>query len=222
MKTVFRLPEKTEFNKRIPKQKFYENIAISPALKRDFIEQIRNVYWRNKIAAATVNVAAGVTVTEVEVFEIELSGGALNEELLRQIDRKIPYHIIFILKYEERYQLWISYKEPAAAGRGAFKVESCYHTDWLYENDFSLRIEGLDLDAVYENFVRQIAGSALRPERDAAESLKRSVERETRRRRLEKQINALENKIRREKQLNRRMELNTELKHLREKVTELL
>ena len=83
MKTVFRLPEKTEFNKRIPKQKFYENIAISPALKRDFIEQIRNVYWRNKIAAATVNVAASVTVTEVEVFEIELSGGALNEELLR-------------------------------------------------------------------------------------------------------------------------------------------
>ena len=75
---MFRLPEKTEFNKRIPKQKFYENIAISPALKRDFIEQIRNVYWRNKIAAATVNVAAGVTVTEVEVFEIELSGGALN------------------------------------------------------------------------------------------------------------------------------------------------
>lgn len=217
---MFGLPRTTAVDKRIPKRKFYEKIPISPALKRDFIEQIRNVYWRNKIAAATVNVAAGATVTEVEVFEIELSGGALNEELLRQIDREIPYHIVFALEYGERHQLWISYKEPAAAGRVAFKVESCYHTDWLYENDFSLKIEGLDLDAVYENFVRQIAGNALRRGRDAAESLKRSVERETRRRRLEKQIDALENKIRREKQLNRRVEMNAELKNLRKTAEE--
>ena len=27
------LPKTTEFNKRIPKQKFYENMDISPALK---------------------------------------------------------------------------------------------------------------------------------------------------------------------------------------------
>lgn len=28
------LPKTTEFNKRIPKQKFYENMDISPALKK--------------------------------------------------------------------------------------------------------------------------------------------------------------------------------------------
>ena len=28
------LPKTTEFNKRIPKQKFYENLEISPALKK--------------------------------------------------------------------------------------------------------------------------------------------------------------------------------------------
>lgn len=40
----------TEFGKRIPKQKFYENITVSPALKRVFIEQVKTIYWRNKIA----------------------------------------------------------------------------------------------------------------------------------------------------------------------------
>ena len=30
-----------EFNRRIPKQKFYENMDISPALKKIFVEQVK-------------------------------------------------------------------------------------------------------------------------------------------------------------------------------------
>lgn len=48
---MLELPKSTEFNKRIPKQKFYENIAVTPAMKKAFVEQIRIIYWRNKIAA---------------------------------------------------------------------------------------------------------------------------------------------------------------------------
>ena len=33
------LPKSTEFDRRIPKQKFYEKIDISPVLKRIFVEQ---------------------------------------------------------------------------------------------------------------------------------------------------------------------------------------
>ena len=42
------LPQSTEFNKRIPKQKFYEHITVSPALKKSFVDQIRMIYWRNR------------------------------------------------------------------------------------------------------------------------------------------------------------------------------
>lgn len=64
------LPVTTEFNKRVPKQKFYENLTVSPALKRVFVEQIKLIYWRNKLAPATLNIDAGEQVTELEVFEI--------------------------------------------------------------------------------------------------------------------------------------------------------
>lgn len=50
---------------------------------------------------------------------------------------------------------------------------------------------------------------------DSGESLKESVERDERKKQLEKQIAALENKMRREKQLNRQMEMNAELKRLK-------
>ena len=35
---MFGFPASTEFGKRIPKQKFYENIDITPALKRVFAD----------------------------------------------------------------------------------------------------------------------------------------------------------------------------------------
>nr|WP_106790126.1 DUF4391 domain-containing protein [Massilistercora timonensis] len=210
------LPKTTEFNKRIPKQKFYEQIEITPALKRVFIDKIRTIYWKNKLAATTLNIAAGERVNEIEVFEVRLTEPLLDEAVLKQIDKEIPYHILFLLEYDGKYQAWIGYKEVAESGKNAFKVSRYYHTDWLEEENLPLKIEGLNIDSIYDNFVRQIAGGALQA--DMSESLKESVEKETLRLNLQKQISALEAKMRKEKQLNRCMEINTELKLLKKQL----
>lgn len=216
------LPKSTEFNRRIPKQKFYENISVSPTLKRVFIEQIKVIYWRNKVTATTMNLAAGETVTELEVFEVKLNGQQLDESVLRQIDKEIPYHILFLLEYDGKYQAWTAYKEAAAFGSNAFKVGTYYHTDWLPETELPLKVEGLSVDKVYENFVRQIAGDALRSEEGKTESLKESVERDNRRQELEKQVAALQTKVRKEKQLNKQVQLNAELKKLKKELEVLV
>lgn len=210
---MLNFPKSTEFNKRIPKQKFYENIAVTPAMKRAFVEQIKIVYWRNKIATATLNLAAGGQVTEIEVVEVRLSAPELDESVLRQIDREIPYHILFLLEYEGKYRAVIGYKE-AAAGKTAFKVDRYYSTDWLDEDDLPVHLEGLTLDAVYENFVRQIAGDVLVEENGT--TLKESIEQQKQREQLEKQIVALEAKIRKEKQPRKKFELVQNIKVLKE------
>lgn len=206
-------PISTEFNKRIPKQKFYDNLDVSTTLRRVFVDQIRLVYWRNKLAASTLNIAAGEVVSEVEVFEVRLNEPKLDEAVLKQIDKEIPYHILFIMTCDGKAQAWIGYKEAAASGSSAFKVNRYYHTDWMPEDELQLRIDGLNMDTVYESLVRQIAGDKLQA--DSGESLKESVERDEKKKQLEKQIAALESKMRREKQLNRQMEMNAELKQLR-------
>ena len=205
-------PISTEFNKRIPKQKFYDNLDVSPTLRRVFVDQIRLVYWRNKLAASTLNIAAGEVVSEVEVFEVRLNEPKLDEAVLKQIDKEIPYHILFILTCDGKAQAWIGYKEAAASGSSAFKVNRYYHTDWMPEDELQLRIDGLNMDTVYESLVRQIAGNKLQAE--SGESLKESVERDEKKKQLEKQIAALESKMRKEKQLNRRIEMNAEFKKL--------
>ncbi len=212
------LPKSTEVNRRIPKQKFYENLTISPTLKRVFVEKIKVIWWRNKIAAATTNLAAGETVTELEVFEVCLSAPHLDEAVLRQIDKEIPYHILFLLEHEGRYQAWTAYKEAAASGINAFKVGTYYHTDWLEESALPLKLDGLNIEQVYENFVRQIAGEALS---GVGETLKESVERDERRKELQKQIAVLQVKVWRERQLNKQVELNMKLKQLRRQLDDL-
>ena len=206
------LPQSTEFNKRILKQKFYENLTVSPVIKKAFAEQIKIIYWRNKIAASTVNLSDGEQVTEIEVIEIRLNAPELDENVLRQIDREIPYYILFLLEYDDKYRAVIGYKEAVTAGKTAFKVEQYYYSEWLEEQELPVHLEGLTLDAIYENFVRQIAGEKLNDERST--TLKESVEKQKQREQLKKQIAMLEARMRKEKQLNRKMELKAELKKM--------
>ncbi len=209
----------TDFNKRIPKQKFYENLTITTALKNEMKDAIRTIYWRNKIAISTMNLAEGNNVTEIEVIEIQLNRPRLDESVLRQIDREIPYHILFLLEYDNKYQAWIGYKEAAASSANVLKVSGYYHTVWLVENELQLKVEGLDMDAVYENFVRQIAGDRL--QLIQGEALEEAVVRSEKKMQLEKQIERLRVKRQREKQLNRQVELNAEIKKLRKELEEL-
>ena len=214
------LPKSTEFNKKIPKQKFYENLEISPALKKIFIEQVDKILWSYKIASSSTNLADGNLVKEIEVFEVFLKSPNLDDELLRHIDRAVPYHIVFILEYQGRYKACISYKEATISGNMAFKVNSYYYTDWLDKQNLHLKLEGLNLDAAYENFVRQIAGETLQKVA-SDESLKDSIARSEQKELLQKQILALESKIRKEKQLNKQIQINNKLKKFKRDLEEL-
>jgi hypothetical protein len=211
------LPKSTIFNRRIPKQKFYDNLPVTQELKRVFIDQISMIYWRNKIAPSTVNIAEGEMITEIEVIEIHLNQPSLDRRVLKLIDKEIPYHILFLLIHQERGQAWIGYKEQGMAG--SFKIGAYYHTQWLPMDKLSLQLEGLNMDLVYENYVRQIAGERLQ---DQPGDLKEAVARDERRKKLQKEIAALENKVRRENQFNIQVALNSELKRLKKELEGLM
>ena len=213
------LPKKTLFNRRIPKQKFYENLDISTSLKRSFIDEIKTIYWRNKISEETVNIKAGEDVNEIQVFLVNLNQKSLNERVLLQIDREIPYHILFLLKHEDAYQAAIGYKEEAESGTNAFKVAGFYYTDWMKEEDLPITLKGLDLDAVYENLLRDIGGERLNINED--ESIEESVERDEKIKALESKIEKFENKRRRTKQLNKKMKINDEIRALKKEIGNL-
>lgn len=205
---MVQLPASTEFKRRIPKQTFYAKLTLAPEVKRAFAEQISTITWSNKISPETINLAPSETVQEIQVFTIRLNQATLDARILTLIDKQIPYHIVFVLEYSNRQQVWVCYKEASLAGSNAFQVGAYYHTDWVDASELSLRVEGLSMEAAYEGFVRQVAGERLA----GGGRLKEDVERAKKRQQLEKQIATLEKRIANEKQFNRQVEMNGELK----------
>ena len=80
---------------------------------------------------------------------------------------------LLLLEYKGKYQATIACKE-SAEGKTALKVDRYYYTDLLDADELPVHLDGLSLDAVYGNFVRQIAGTALVS--DKSSTLKESVE----------------------------------------------
>jgi hypothetical protein len=212
-------PRSTVFNRRIPKQKFYDNLSIDSKLERIFIEQISQIVWLNKIAQTTVNITTGESVVEIEVFQIQLNQQSLDIRTLELIDKEIPYHILFVLEYAGEAQAWIGYKEQNLTNPARFKGGTYYHTKWMPPDALTLRLEGLTLDKVYENLVRQIAGNRLAGSPD--EDIKEAVNRDGQRQKLAKAIAALEKKVGVEKQFNRQVELYGELQKLKREMENL-
>lgn len=215
--TLFNFPPGTTLGRRIPKQKFYEHLDIPSDVKRAFVEQIRTIYWRNKLAPSTINLVAGGTVAEIEVFEVKLTGPSLDERVLRQIDRGIAYHILFLLEYDGQYKAAIGYKEATNSASSAFKVDRYYYSEWMPLEQLPLRIEGLDLDAAYEGLIRQIAGDGLQ----GGDTLKESIERQSIREQLESQIEALDRRIRKENQPRKKFELAQKLSALKNQLRDM-
>lgn len=213
------LPIKTRVHRVFPKEKFYRNLDISTSLKNSFIQEIEKIYWEYKISPQIINIEKGKTVDEIEVFLIRLKQKELNEKVLLQMDKQIPYHMIFILEFEGLYKAVIGYKEESKLGGSAFKVNAFYYTKWMKLNELPIELNGLNLDVVYENFLRDIAGERLKAKDD--ETIEESVQRDEERQKLEKEIEKLEKKRKNTKQLNKKMKINDNIKALKKELMKL-
>jgi len=207
---MLNFPRSTVFNKRIPKQKFYEHLNVTSNVEKQFVKEIDTIYWKNKLSPETLNISAGKNVTEIEAFEIALKEQSISNNVIQVIDREIPYHIIFILRYMDLGQIWISFKEDSKSREGKFTVNSYYKTDWSKYDELSLNIEGLDLDKIYENFILQVADGKLKVENGSG--IKEAVSKAKEQEKLEVYIKSLETKIRNEKQYNQQVKLMGELR----------
>lgn len=207
-------PNRTFFNKRIPKKQFYEHLSVSSTIKKLFTEQISVIYWQNKLSADLINLSEGTKVSEIEIFRIVLNQNNIDESILKIIDKGIPYHIIFILEYSNQIKLCTAYKEVSVSGVCNL-VSKYYYTEWSPEKSTILTIKGLTLDTVYEGFVRQIAGSEIQSIKG---NMKDDIIQSEAMQKLQKQIAKLEKQAWAEKQPKKKLELVQKIKALKEKL----
>lgn len=110
----------------------------------------------------------------------------------------MPRHVVFILEYEDKYKVLLNYKEWREGQLDQFKIVKTFATEWLSAEQLSLSLEGQTMDAVYEAMAGQVSGFGT----TNAQDTKRVVELEALITKGKKDVEALQRKIRGERQLN--------------------
>ena len=208
---MFMYPAKAEFNRVLPKIKIYTNAKPSKSVKAKFVSQIGEIVWKYKLSPETINLATRDGFTEIQVFEITLKEPELDSEVLIAIDKAIPYPILYRLLYEERVKKVAAYKRPAADGSVKWLTETYFETDWTDDIVPAMPLPvALDLKTLYEQML--FAYIDLPPR--AGENLDVFVERVRMIRKCRRDLRALEAKMNSEKQFNRKVELNAQVRSL--------
>lgn len=216
---MLNIPNRALVNKRIPKTKFYKQIGADTKLESKFIDEIETINWKYKLSEETTNLEPTEKVEEIQVFEINLKEGNISKEVLENIDRVIPYPILYVLKYEDNMKLTIAYKERNKLDENKMVVYSYYEFEWINGHELNIDIlKGLNLENVYDNIIRQLI-SVEGPIEDNIENL---IELDERRKKLEKEIVKLENKIKKEKQFNKKVDFNIKLQKKRKELAKFL
>lgn len=215
---MFIYPAKAAFNRVLPKTKIYAYAKPSKAIKDKFVSQISEIVWKYKLSPDTTNLAARDGFTEIQIFDILLKDPELNNEVLGVIDKAIPYPIFFQLRYEERVKGVAAFKRLAADGSGKWLVEVYFETEWADVAAPTMPLPvALDLKALYEQML--FAYIDLSPRE--GESLESLVDRVKLIRKSRRELRALEAKMNREKQFNRKVELNAKVRSLQSQLTTL-
>lgn len=206
---MIKFPEYAKVSRIVAKEKFYS--GIDTTTKSLFQGEILRITWEYKLAPNTINLPAKKW-PEIEVFRITLKNSEVPEKVLKAIDSAIPYPILFLIEKGTVEKAVISYKEQSQKDENFAKVDTYFSTGWNDPKLNEIKIDGLDIDAVFSNFVRQIAGDKLifAKSTDAPKTIKEDVEALKEREKIQKQIYVLTRKINTEPSLGKKQELAEE------------
>jgi hypothetical protein len=212
MAGLFAFPEQAAFGRVLPKSKIYAHAAPSARIRSLFVSQVEQIVWRYKLAPETIRLQPRSGVPEVEVFEISLKTPELHEDVLRCIDKAIPFPILFELSYEDRRKTIGAYKRPNESDSGKWVLGDYFGTPW---HDAPHAREALpvalDLGGLYEQLLRALVNQPAR----RGETLKDHLARLGELRSLRLEYKKMEQRLQRERQFNRKVELNAQLKSLK-------
>jgi len=209
MAELVQWPEAAKVDRLIPKQRLYAEASASAAVKQRFVDEVQRVRWAYKLGEESLRLAPGKTVTEIQVFVIELKGSDLHNSLLISIDRAIPSQVIFELRRETGRSAEQAMTAAYKRSGGKTKTADYFRTAWTGAGQPRMPLPAaLDMDGLYDQLLGGLFPYPMRPSEDVSAALARM----SRIRSLGREISALEKRVRTEAQFNRKVELRSQLR----------
>ena len=200
---MFDLPKASEIRKPLHKKLIYERYATElSGNKRDkFDADISRMIITNEISEASVNIKATEDIAAIFVIQIELKSREYDDKNIIMISKLFGQKLLIVLHYENKYQFAIYETRLLKSG-------------WKNEEEISLKLNGLDLESVWNNFVIQVSGIDVQAGNTLTEQINVEAEKE----KLRKQIADLELKARKEVQSKKKFEMVQRIQQYKERL----
>jgi hypothetical protein len=207
---LYKWPVAAKFGSRVPKEKFYEYGNVGGAVREKFVSEVQRITWAYKLAESTINLTGSRSVPEIQVFYIKVKVSDVADQVLSAIDKAIHYPIIFEVGREAggqpQVRMVAAHKQLSS---GASKLSAYYSTGWMPADSERLPLPtSIGLPTLYAAILEPLTPAIIRP----GEQMSDVADRLATMRKLEREIIALERKLRDEPQLNRKIELRRAIK----------
>jgi hypothetical protein len=218
----FDYPKAAAFGRVVPKSRIYENAGTGTALRSLFVTQVDQIVWKYKLAPETTNLAATKAVSEIQVFGIGLRAETLDEEVLRAIDRAIPFPLIFELSWAGKRKAVAAFKRRSEADTTKWVVSAYFATDWTPDDVPRRPLPvTLNLGGLYDALLTAMMPSVAVEGEQAAEDIQTRVARMEAIRAKTREVDRIKARLAREKQFNKRVAINVELRAARQELERL-
>lgn len=236
--TLYDWPRAAAFGRVIPKNKIYEHASANTALKDLFVREVDQIVWSHKLAPETINLAATKQVAEIQVFSIVQRIVALDRDVLRAIDRAIPFPLIFELTHGGRIKLAAAYKRHSEADSTRWVVGDYFESDWLPEDAPRTPLPvALNMGALYERLLgplvdgqtaQLILGMGEAPQtpfihvaQEEPVALEARIAQAEAIKVQAREVERIKARLAREKQFNKRVAINAELRAAKQELERL-
>ena len=199
---MFDLPKKCYVNKFLPKKIFYEKVGVSSGVKDEFVNLVDRITWLYKLSPDTIGITKTDNIEEIQIFQIDVKERKIPLAVIKTITKGVQYKILFLIRYNDEFCYSI-------------KVDDIFTTDWNDEIIFDFN--AINLEIVYENIVKSII-----KEENNTKKFEEIMDNRNIKSDLEKKINLLKQKIKNEKQFNRKVEMNKELNKYQKELEEII
>lgn len=207
---LYRWPDAAALGRVVPKTKFYEHATIPTKVREKFVSEVQRITWAYKLAEETIRLAGDPEVPEIQVFAIDVKGQDVGNEVLATIDKAVQTPIVFeinrVTGEQPQTRMTAAHK---ALGGTAPRLTSYFKTGWLPASVPRIPLPpALNLPGLYSQLLTPLLPVATRP----GESVAAAADRVAQARKIEREIAALEKRIRSEPQFNRKVELRRQLR----------
>lgn len=214
----FDYPRTAAFGRVVPKTRIYEYAGASAALKDLFVTQVDQIVWKFKLAPETINLAATRAVSEIQVFGISLRTSKLDEEVLRAMDRAIPFPLLFELTWSGKRKAVAAFKRPSEADGAKWVVSEYFATDWAPDDAPRQPLPvALNLGGLYDAILTAMMPVSKAP----GEDIQARVARMETIRAKSREVERIKARLSREKQFNKRVAINAELRTAKQELERL-